>query len=153
MLNTTEDAVRRWGPAVYRMAYAMVRSRHDADDVFQEVFLRFHRSAPQFESEEHRKAWLLRVTVNCARSLTASPWRRRTVPLEDVYPYEDPAESAVSEALSHLDGKYRAVVHLHYYEGYSTDEIAQLLHRRPSTVRAQLTRARRKLSELLKEEL
>lgn len=153
MLNTTEDAVRRWGPAVYRMAYAMVRSRHDADDVFQEVFLRFHRSAPQFESEEHRKAWLLRVTVNCARSLTASPWRRRTVPLEDVYPCEDPAESAVSEALSHLDGKYRAVVHLHYYEGYSTDEIAKLLHRRPSTVRAQLTRARRKLSELLKEEL
>ena len=103
MLNTTEDAVRRWGPAVYRMAYAMVRSRHDADDVFQEVFLRFHRSAPQFESEEHRKAWLLRVTVNC--------------------------------------------------EGYSTDEIAKLLRRRPSTVRAQLTRARRKLSELLKEEL
>lgn len=153
MLNTTEDAVRHWGPAVYRMAYAMVRSRHDADDVFQEVFLRFHRSAPQFESEEHRKAWLLRVTVNCARSLTASPWRRRTVPLEDVYPCEDPVESAVSEALSHLDGKYRAVVHLHYYEGYSTDEIAQLLRRRPSTVRAQLARARRKLSELLKEEL
>lgn len=153
MLNNTEEATARWGPAVYRMAYALVRSRHDADDVFQEVFLRLHRAAPRFETEDHQKAWLLRVTNNCARSLLASPWRRRTVPLEDVYPYEDPAESAVDEALARLDGKYRAVVHLYYYEGYSTDEIAGLLGRRPSTVRAQLTRARQKLSELLKEEL
>ncbi|MCI8909898.1 MAG: RNA polymerase sigma factor [Oscillibacter sp.] len=153
MLNNTEDAVQRWGPMVYRMAYAMVHSRHDADDVFQEVFLRLHRAAPQFRNEEHRKAWLLRVTVNCAKTLLHSPWRRRTAPLEDLYTCQDPEESAVCEALDHLDPKYRAVVHLHYYEGYSTEEIAELLHRQPSTVRAQLTRARRKLAELLKEEL
>lgn len=153
MLNSTEEAVERWGPTVYRMAYALVRSRHDADDVFQEVFLRLHRTAPHFESEAHEKAWLLRVTSNCARSLLSAPWRRRTVPLEDVYPYEDPSFSAVDEALAQLPSKYRAVVHLHYYEGYATEEIARLLDRRPSTVRAQLTRARQKLSELLKEEL
>lgn len=153
MLNNTEDAVAVWGPAVYRMAYAMVRSRSDADDVFQDVFLRFHRSAPRFQSEEHRKAWLLRVTVNCARTLLASPWRRRTAPLEDVYVYRDPEESAVDGALARLDPKYRAVVHLHYYEGFATEEIARLLGRKPSTVRAQLSRARGKLAELLKEDL
>ena len=153
MLNDTEDAVRRWGPAVYRMACAVVRSRHDADDVCQEVFLRFHRSAPVFESDEHQKAWLLRVTANCARSLLASPWRRRTAPLEDVYTCETPAESAVDAAMAQLPPKYRSVVHLYYYEGYRTEEIAELLNRKPSTVRAQLTRARQKLAELLKEEL
>ena len=91
----TAGAVERYGAMVYRMAYAQTRSRHDADDIFQEVFLRYHRAAPSFESEEHRKAWLLRVTVNCARSLFTAPWRQRSVPLEDVYAYTDPAESAV----------------------------------------------------------
>ena len=62
----TADAVRRYGPMVYRMAYAQTRSRQDADDIFQEVFLRYHRSAPAFASEAHQKAWLLRVTANCS---------------------------------------------------------------------------------------
>ena len=111
----TAEAVAQYGSAVYRLAYAMTRSRSDADDVFQEVFLRFHRSAPDFANEEHRRAWLLRVTANCARSLLASPWRRRTLPLEDVYAYTDPDASAVDEAMAQLPGKYRAVVHLFYY--------------------------------------
>lgn len=148
----TADAVSRYGPMVYRLAYAMVRSRHDADDVFQEVFLRYHRAAPAFETEEHQKAWLLKVAANCAKSLRAAPWRQRTVPLEDVYAYADPAESAVDAALARLPSKYRAVVHLYYYEGYQTEEIARILGRSPSAVRSQLTRARQKLKELLKEE-
>lgn len=149
----TAEAVARYGSAVYRLAYAMTRSRSDADDVFQEVFLRFHRAAPNFANEAHRRAWLLRVTANCAKNLLASPWRRRTLPLEDVYAYTDPDASAVDEAMAQLPGKYRAVVHLFYYEGYQTEEIARLLGRSPSTVRAQLTRARQRLRELLKEDL
>ena len=139
----TAEAVAQYGSAVYRLAYAMTRSRSDADDVFQEVFLRLHRSAPDFANEEHRRAWLLRVTANCAR----------TLPLEDVYSYQDSVESAVDEALAHLPGKYRAVIHLFYYEGYQTEEIARILGRSPSTVRAQLTRARQKLRTLLKEDI
>ena len=149
----TTGAVDRWGPAVYRMAYALTPSRHDADDLFQEVYLRYHRSAPSFQSEAHEKAWLLRVTANCAKSALTAPWRRRTVPLEDVYAYSDPMESAVAEALAILPGKYRAVLHLFYYEGYQTEEIARILGRSPATVRSQLTRARQKLRELLKEDL
>ena len=149
----TTGAVDRWGAAVYRMAYAVTHSRHDADDLFQEVYLRYHRSAPSFQSEAHEKAWLLRVTANCAKSALTAPWRRRTVPLEDVYAYSDPEESAVAEALAILPGKYRAVLHLFYYEGYQTEEIARILGRSPATVRSQLTRARQKLRELLKEDL
>lgn len=149
----TAQAAERYGPMVYRLAYAQTRSRCDADDIFQEVFLRYHRSAPDFETEEHRKAWLLRVTANRAKSFLSSPWRRRTAPLEDVYPYLDPEESAVDAALASLPPKYRAVIHLYYFEGYSSDEIAGLLECRPSTVRSRLSRARERLGSLLKEEL
>ena len=149
----TESAVEQYGTMVYRLAYAQLRSRHDADDVFQEVFLRYHRAAPPFESEEHRKAWLLRVTANCANSLAASPWRKRSVPLEDVYAYSDQEESGLDAALAQLPSKYRAVIHLYCYDGYSTEEIARILGRRASTVRAQLARARQTLARLLKEDL
>ncbi|MCI9579385.1 MAG: RNA polymerase sigma factor [Oscillibacter sp.] len=149
----TTSAVEQYGPMVYRLAYAQLRSRHDADDVFQEVFLLYHRAAPSFESEEHRKAWLLRVTANCANSLAASPWRKRRVTLEDVYAYDQPEESGLDAALAQLPSKYRAVIHLYYYEGYNTEETARILRRRPSTVRAQLTRARQALARLLKEDL
>ena len=152
-MSDTEGAMERYGPAVYRLAYAQTRSRCDAEDIFQEVFLRYHRAALAFGSDAHRKAWLLTVTANCAKSLFRSPWHRRTVPLEDVYGYDDPEASAVDEALARLEGKYRAVVHLYYYEGYDTGEIARILGRKPSTVRAQLTRARHQLAELLKEEV
>ena len=149
----TKSAVERYGAMVYRLAYAQLRSRQDADDVFQEVFLRYHRAAPPCESETHRKAWLLRVTANCAKSLAASPWKRRSVPLEDVYAYDQPEESGLDDALSRLPPKYRAVIHLYYYEGYDTEETARILGRKHSTVRAQLTRARQTLARLLKEDL
>ena len=149
----TADAVEQYGSAVYRLAYAITRSRCDSDDVFQEVFLRYHRAAPAFEGEAHRRAWLLRVTANCAKSLLASPWRKRHLPLEDCYVYQDPEESVVDGALARLPGKYRAVLHLYYYEGYRTEEIAAILHRSPSTVRSQLTRGRQKLAALFKEDL
>ena len=150
--GSREEEIRRYAAMVYRLALARTGSSADAEDVFQEVFLRYVSKAPAFTSEEHRKAWLLRVTANCARSLLSSPWRRRALPLEDVYAYTDPETSDVDAAMARLPGKYRAVVHLFYYEGYQTEEIARILGRPPSTVRAQLTRARQKLRELLKEE-
>ena len=148
----TTGAVDRWGPAVYRLACAATGNRSDADDVFQEVFLRYHRSAPEFASEAHEKAWLLRVTANRTRSLLASPWRRRSVPLEDVYACSGPEESAVAEALAALPPGDRTLLHLYYDEGYRTEELARLLGRKSATVRSQLTRARQKLARLLKEE-
>lgn len=151
-MRDTTGAVDRWGPAVYRLACAVTGSRSDADDVFQEVFLRYHRAAPDFESAAHEKAWLLRVTANRCKSLLCSPWRKRSVPLEDVYACPGPEESAVTEALAALPSRDRMLLHLYYYEGYRTEEIAGLLGRKSATVRSQLTRARQKLALLLKEE-
>lgn len=76
--SQAEETVRRYSDMVYRLAFARTGNTADAEDVYQEVFLRYLRSDPQFTSEEHRKAWLLRVTINCAKKLHAAPWRRRT---------------------------------------------------------------------------
>ncbi|WP_340162554.1 RNA polymerase sigma factor [Ruminiclostridium sufflavum] len=145
--------MKKYADMVYRLAFAQVRSKSDADDIFQEVFLRYVRKKLVFESEEHRKAWLIRVTVNCTKKHWSSAWHRRTVPLEDSYPFETNEETGVNEAVWKLAPKYRSVIHLFYYEGYSVAEISSILDVRESTVRTQLTRARAKLSEMLKGDL
>lgn len=148
-----EDAIRRHGTAVYRLAYAYMRSPHDADDVFQDVFLRYAEKAPAFRDDEHRRAWLLRVTINRCRSLYRSAWWKRIVPLEHASglstpPPEDPV---LAGALGRLPVKYRTVIHLSCHEGLDTQEIAALLDIKPVSVRSQLSRARTMLTELLKE--
>ena len=136
------QVMERYGDMVYRLALAQTHSSHDADDVFQEVFLRYLRAAPAFREEEHRKAWLLRVTVNCCKKLHGSFWRRHTVALSETLPAQNPEEGELLGLLEGLPQKYRAVLHLYYYEGYATEEIAAILGRSPGTVRSQLSRGR-----------
>lgn len=149
-----EDAIRRHGTAVYRLAYAYMRNPHDADDVFQDVFLRYVEKAPAFRDDDHRRAWLLRATINRCRSLYRSAWWKRIVPLEhagaaSTPPPDDPA---LAEALDRLPAKYRTVIHLSCHEYLDAQEIAALLGIKPVSVRSQLSRARAMLAELLKEE-
>ena len=143
-------AVERYGPMVYRLALAQTHSRADADDVFQEVFLRYLRKAPVFTEEEHRKAWLLRVTANCCKKLHGSFWNRRTVALSEAIPARSQGEGELLALLDALPEKYRAVLHLYYREGYATDEIAAILGRRAGTVRSQLARGRALLRDAWK---
>lgn len=149
---TLEEVVRSYADMVYRLAWAQTRSPADAEDIFQEVFLRYAEKAPVFQSEEHRKAWLLRVTVNRCKTHFRSGWLRRLLPMEAAESASIPAPEThpVDEALARLPEKYRAIVHLHYYENYSTVEISELTGQSASTVRSQLTRARGMLRELLK---
>lgn len=147
-----EQVMNMYGKMVYRLAYSHTRSNADADDIYQEVFLRYYQKRPQFESEEHRRAWLLRVTVNRARSLVASAWFRHTAPLEECAAVFEPQEQKLDDALRKMNPKDRIVLHLFYYEELSVREIAALLKRKESTVRTQLTRARRKLAEIVKGE-
>ena len=142
--------VERYAAMVYRLAMAQMHARADAEDVFQEVFLRYVSAAPAFKSEEHRKAWLLRVTVNCCRKIQGSAWRRHTEPLSAQLPAPDPADGEALDLLDRLPPKYRAVLHLFYYEGYSVEEIGGILGRRQSTVRSQLCRGRALLRDKLK---
>lgn len=147
-----EQVMAAYGKTVYRMAYSQVRSKADAEDIYQEVFLRYFQKRPQFESEEHRKAWLLRVTINRAKSYFASAWFRHTVPLDEGISFSVPEEQKLDEALRCLPPRDRTLLHLFYYEELSVREIGQLLRRKESTVRTQLTRARRRLAEIVKGE-
>ena len=149
------EALRKYADMVYRLAYAQVRNRTDADDIFQEVFIRLVKGSPEFESDEHMKAWLIRVTVNCSKTMWLSSWKKRMVFWEDKDLNRIPAEEApagneaLEEALDSLPVKMRRVIHLFYYEEMSVDEIAEVLSEKPSTIRSQLTRARKLLKKKL----
>lgn len=145
--------VERNGDRLFRAAIAVLKSRAEAEDIVQDVFVKYFEKKPQFESGEHETAWLLRVTINMCRSRLRSGWWRLTEPLTEDYPVQDERQGEVVEAVLGLPAKYRVVIHLHYYEGYSTREIAEITGRKESTVRQQLTRARRLLGEVLEGEL
>lgn len=152
-VRQAEAALETHGALVLRTAFGLLKNMQDAEDVAQEVFLSLLRAAPSFESEEHQKAWLLRATINRCRSVFRSAWRQRSVPLsENLAAPFTPEESAVLEAVGALPLKYRQVVYLHYIEGYTSAEIAQLLGSRQNTVLSQLSRARALLKAALKGE-
>ena len=148
-------AVERYQDAVYRVALHALGSPQDADDAVQEVFLRLYTAQKTFESEEHLRRWLLRVTVNRCRDVLRSPWRRRTAPLEGQLPaepeFEAPEQEALYRAVLSLPERYRLVLGLFYYEELSVKEIAGLLGLEVSAVTTRLSRAREKLKELLGE--
>ena len=148
--NNAEVIFDRYGDMIYRLAFVRTKNRYDADDILQDVLVRYLRFAPVFVSEEHRKAWLIRTTVNRTNSLLTSAWFRGSVPLDDSLRTEMQEKSEVYDAVLKLAPKYRTVVHLYYYEDYSTAEIAKILSQKESTVRSQLHRARAQLRAELK---
>ncbi len=147
-----ERIVAKWSDTVYKLAFAQTRNRSDAEDVYQEVFLRYVRKSPVFESEEHEKAWFLRVTLNCCKKLWAAAWRRHDVPLDETVQADTPENHYLAEELKKLSPKYGAVLHLFYWEDMTVDEIGRLLGLRPGTVKSRLSRGRELLRKRLKGE-
>ena len=147
-----EQVIRFYSDMVYRLAFARTGTRHDADDVYEEVFLRYLKKRPQFQSEEHRRAWLIRVTINCSNTFLSSIWQRKTQELPEDLPFRQQEDYQLYGYLQQLSVRYRSVIHLFYYEEMSVEEIGRLLHLKPSTVRTRLTRAREQLRQILKEE-
>ena len=149
-----EELIDRYQNMVYGLALAKTNSPADADDVFQEVFLACFQSGKIFRDEEHRKAWLLRTTINISRRYTASTWRRKTVPLSEREEapalFREPEENLVWEAVQALDEAYRLPIYLFYFQELSTQEIAKVRSFRPGTVRMRLSRGRDMLREALK---
>ena len=147
-----EDALAQHGDRLYRLALAIVGNVAEAEDIVQDAFVKLVEKNPRFESSEHETAWLTRVTVNlCKDRLRSHRWKK-TVALLDFYPAENDEESGLLDAVSSLPTKYRTVIHLFYYEGYSLKEIAELLELNEATVRQQHSRARKTLENLLKGE-
>ena len=140
------------GDAVLRLACAYLHQRAEAEDVLQDALLQYLQKAPAFADEAHERTWLLRVAANLCKN-RLSYWRRHPQEeLSELLPgREEPQLAAVWDAVGALPARYRGVVHLYYYEGYSTVEIARLLGKKEATIRSLLTRARARLRELLKE--
>ncbi len=142
--------VEQYGDMVWRLSLARTASVHDAEDVFQEVFLRYLRHQDHLNGAEHIRAWLIRCTVNCSKSLLTAPWRRRTVALEEALaaPMDEEARAVYAAVLS-LPQIYRTAIHLYYYEGLSVAEIAQATGCREGTVKSRLSRGRALLKGVL----
>ncbi len=140
--------------SVYRLAFAYCKNRADAEDITSEVFLKRFACRKKFENERHETGWMMKVTINQAKDLLRLLRVRFSVPLEEAaLTCETPEEHDVAYAVMELPAKYRSVIHLFYYEGYSTAEIAQITGRSETAVRTQLHRARKLLKETLGEEL
>ncbi len=154
--ESIETVIQRYKATVYSVALSYVNNREDADDIFQEVFLIYFRTNPQFNEEEHRKAWLIRTTINCSKRVVDSTYRKRTVPLDEMeeesFQFQTKEENAVYVALQALPEKYRTVLHLFYFEDMSIDMICKVLDLKSSTVKVQLMRGREMMKEKLKEE-
>lgn len=145
----TDRIVDTYSDMVYKLTYAQVRNKNDADDIYQEVFLRYVRKKPAFESTENEKAWFIRVTVNCCKNFWNTPFRKRTQSLEDNIVFQSEEESYLKPLVEQLPEAYRAVVHLFYYEDMAVSEISKVLGRKEATVRVQLMRSRKLLRDIL----
>lgn len=147
-----EEVMERYSDLIYRVAYANVKIKADADDVFQEVWCRYYQKNKVFESEEHRRNWLINVTLKCCKKIYSSVRYKRTVLTDDVSLLESKLPKKDFEiyyAVINLPQKYRIPIYLYYYEGFSVNEISHMTNTNASTVRSQMKRGREKLKEIL----
>ncbi len=143
--------VEKYANMVYRIALTRTNNKSDSEDIFQEVFLRVTKKMPVFENEEHEKAWIIRVTINCSNSLLSSAWNKKTQALEENIEFETKQRHDVYYEVAKLPVKYRTVIYLFYYEGYKINEISKILNTNESTVKTWLARAREKIKENMNE--
>ena len=153
--QAVQAAVERYGSTVRRVCMVYLKNEADTEDIFQTVFLQYFLHGADLPSGEPERAWILRDTINACKDLLKSAFRRRTVPLEaalDQAAVQDREHREVLEAVLSLPPKYREVVYLHYYEGYTAAEIGAILRKRENTVYSLLRRAREQLKQKLEGE-
>jgi len=153
-----EDLLRQYADTVYRIARVQMKNNADADDVFQEVFLRLVRYSDRIKSPEHAKFWLIRVTLNCCKnqfSSLANNGGKNCELLEETAtaPQEDDERSDLLNAIGELSCDQKSAVYLHYFEGYSVEEIARITKQNANTVKSHLFRARQALKNKLGAEI
>lgn len=159
--DSLRESIERYSNMVYRLAFSMMKNKYDADDIHQEVFVQYINHYPKLENEEHKKAWLIRVTINTCKNWWKSAWQRKVCGMFEGHAVSTQDEAVLQweqrypiiEEVQKLPQKYRLIIHLFYYEEMSIKEIAELLKLKESNVRARLTRARQKLKDVLKEDV
>ena len=141
--STFEQVVEKYAQTVFRVCLMRLDNYADAEDCFQNVFVKLFKNSPRFNEEEHIKAWLIRVAINeCGSYIKAN---RRAVPMERIQqaqPVFDEDSADISWALMRTPQKYREVLYLYYCEQYTVSEISQLLRLNGNTVKTRLKRGR-----------
>ena len=154
MMRSEEEvgrAIDKYADMVRRICMLHLKNDADTEDIFQTVFMKYVLEPTVFESEDHEKAWLIRVTVNACKELIKSFFRSHTQPLEDALACAEVREDhrEVLEAVLALPEKYKDVIYLHYFEGYSAVEISGILKKNVNTIYTLLRRAK----DLLRDRL
>lgn len=150
------DLLDKYSDMVLRIAYTYLKNRADAEDIVQDVFLRIIDKKPSFNEESHEKSWLIRATINMCKNKVNMFWNKNKCSIDDVQEFavsdKYNTDTSVFQAVMALGEKYRVVVYMYYYEGYSTPEIADVIGKNETTIRSLLHRARNKLKDMLKED-
>lgn len=150
------DLLDKYSDMVLRIAYTYLKNRADAEDIVQDVFLRIIDKKPSFNDESHEKSWLIRATINMCKNKVNMFWNKNKCSIDDVQEFavsdKYNTDTSVFQAVMALGEKYRVVVYMYYYEGYSTPEIVDVIGKNETTIRSLLHRARNKLKDMLKED-
>lgn len=155
MKQPVEELMERYQNNIYGIAFNVCKNAQDAEDVVQDTFIQYHTMNKDFDNENHIRAWLIRVAINKAKNMNRTFWRQNKVSLEDymeTLTFETPQSEELFETVMKLPEKYRIILHLFYYEDYTTQEIADILKISLSNVKVRLSRGRMMLKEVLQEE-
>lgn len=147
-----ENAVKLYADLVRRICFLHLKNHADTEDIFQNVFLKYILRSDAFESPEHEKAWLIRVTINECKNLLKSFHRTKTIDLDSLSEQAgewEEKDTKVLEAVLALPPKYKNVIYLFFYEGYTAVEISKILHQNVNTIYTLLSRAKLKLKNRL----
>ena len=145
-----EYIVEKYSDMILRIAYQNLKNKSDSEDVTQDTFMKLIKQST-FRDEAYMKAWLIKVTINKWRDLNKTAWYRRTESLAEIEIPFNEDEIGIIEEVFKLSNDYRNVIYLYYYEGYSISEIANILDTKENTISSQITRARKKLKNILLE--
>ncbi len=153
-LDDREKIVELYSATVWRIAFARTRREDAAEEVFQEVFLRLFKKDRTFREEEHRKAWIIRTTLNYCKQYMTAAFQSNTLSLDEVSETLSLTEEkkGVLEALLRLPAQYRIPIQLYFIEGFDADTCAQILNLRPGAFRTRISRGKAMLKEILKGE-
>ena len=155
MRQSVQELAALYQRSLFAAAFNMCKNKQDAEDEVQDTFVQYYTTKKEFESEQHVRAWLMRVAVNKAKNINRTFWRRNKVSIEDYMEtlvFETPEAETLFETVMQLPEKYRIVIHLYYYEDYTVSEIADILKLSESNVKIRLSRGRGMLRNALKEE-
>ena len=144
-----KEILDKYSDMVYRIALTRCQNRENAEDIFQDVFIKFSEKMPKFKNSEHEKAWFIRVTINMTINMLKLNWNTKVDELDENMVSETKEEIDVYSAVCKLPDNYRMVIYLMYYEGYKVKEIAEMMNQNENTIKTWLSRAR----DMLKEEL